>query len=45
VEEIETQSLIRGGMNPSVARNTVQQAIKLLKAAGVAGPTRIPWGG
>jgi hypothetical protein len=45
VEAIETQALIRAGMQPSMARVTVQQGIQALKNAGVSGPTRIPWGG
>jgi hypothetical protein len=45
VELIETQALIRGGMQPGTAWATVQEAIQALKDAGVPGPTRIPWGG
>jgi hypothetical protein len=45
VAQIETQALIRGGMQPATAQATVQQAIQALKNAGVSGPTRIPWGG
>jgi RHS repeat-associated protein len=45
VQKIETQALVRGGMNPNMAQQTVQKAIQGLKDAGVAGPTRIPWGG
>jgi hypothetical protein len=41
---IETQALIRGGMNPGMAQATVAKAIEALKGAGVPGPTRIPWG-
>ncbi len=44
-EQIETQALIRGGMQPGTAQATVQQAIQALKDSGVSGPTRIPWGG
>ncbi|MGC1434183.1 MAG: hypothetical protein WA811_18235 [Candidatus Sulfotelmatobacter sp.] len=44
VQQIETEALVRGGMNPNMAANTVQQAIQQLKNAGVSGPTRIPWG-
>jgi hypothetical protein len=44
-ESIETQALIRGGMKADQALATVRQAIQALKDAGVAGPTRIPWGG
>ena len=45
VEQIETQALIRGNMNPNMAQATVRQAIQALKDAGVSGPTRIPWAG
>lgn len=45
VEAIETQALVRGEMNEAMARATVAKAIAALKAAGVSGPTRIPWGG
>ena len=45
MQQIETQALIRGGMEPGMARATVPQAIQALKDAGVSGPTRIPWGG
>lgn len=45
MQHIETQALIRGGMNAAQARATVQQAIQALRNAGVSGPTRIPWGG
>jgi len=45
VENIETQALVRAGMNQNMARQTVQTAIRELQKAGVAGPTRIPWGG
>ncbi|NNM87187.1 MAG: hypothetical protein HKL95_01575, partial [Phycisphaerae bacterium] len=44
-EQIETQSLIRGGMKPAMAKTTVQRAIQMLKDAGVSKPIRIPWGG
>jgi RHS repeat-associated protein len=44
VQRIETQALIRAGMKPTMAQNTVQQAIQQLKQMGVSGPTRIPWG-
>lgn len=44
VATIETGALIRGGMAPEMAQVTVNQAIEALKAAGVTGPTRIPWG-
>jgi hypothetical protein len=45
MEAIETQALIRGGMDASQALATVRKAITALKEAGVSGPTRIPWGG
>jgi len=45
VEGIETQALVRGGMQPGIARATVLKAIQALKDAGVSAPTRIPWGG
>jgi hypothetical protein len=45
IEEIETQSLIKGGAAAAQARDAVQKAIRALKDAGVVGPTRIPWGG
>jgi RHS repeat-associated protein len=41
---IETKALIKGGMDPAVAKATVQKAINTLKDAGVSGPVRIPWG-
>ena len=44
MERIEAEALIRGGMNPEMARATVQKAIKALQSAGVTGPIRIPWG-
>ncbi len=44
VERIEIAALVRGGLNPDVARATVKQAIDSLKDAGVPGPVRIPWG-
>jgi hypothetical protein len=44
MESIETQALVRGGMDQVTALATVRQAIEALKAIGVAGPTRIPWG-
>jgi len=43
VETIETESLVRGGLDPDTARATVKQAIDALKKAGVPGPTRVPW--
>ncbi|MGV3636518.1 MAG: RHS repeat-associated core domain-containing protein, partial [Flavobacteriales bacterium] len=42
---IETKALVAGGMEADVASSTVNLAIKNLREAGVAGPTRIPWGG
>ena len=42
---IERQALIGAGMEAEKARVTVSEAIKALKATGVTGPTRIPWGG
>jgi hypothetical protein len=45
IADIETQALVGAKMEKSVARATVKRAIDALKAAGVAGPTRIPWGG
>jgi hypothetical protein len=45
VTKIETEALIKGGMDPAVARATVAKGIQALKDAGVAGPVRIPWGG
>ena len=44
VAKIETQALVKAGMNQSMAQNTVQQAIQQLRSMGVAQPTRIPWG-
>jgi DNA-directed RNA polymerase subunit F len=44
VERIETEALVRGGLNSDVARATVKQAVDALKKAGISGPTRIPWG-
>ena len=45
MQSIETQALVRGGMSPGSASATVNNAINALKASGVNGPTRIPWGG
>lgn len=45
IKTIETQALVRGGMDAKHAAATVQKAIQALKDAGVSGPTRIPWGG
>jgi len=44
VSTIETQALVRGGIAPNMAGATVTRAIDALRQAGVAGPTRIPWG-
>ena len=44
VERIETEALVRAGVDSSVARATVKRAIDSLKDSGVANPTRIPWG-
>lgn len=43
MEAIETQALIKAGMNAEQAAATVRQAIQALKDAGVTGPSRIPW--
>jgi hypothetical protein len=45
IAKIETQALVKGGMQESMAQNTVAIAIKALQKAGVKEPTRIPWGG
>jgi len=45
MQSIETQALIKGGMSPGSAAATVNNAINALKASGVNGPNRIPWGG
>jgi hypothetical protein len=42
---IERQALIAAGMQPGMAASTVDEAIAALRASGVQGPTRIPWGG
>lgn len=44
VATVEVNALFRGGMAPGMARSTVDAAIRNLQNAGVAGPTRIPWG-
>ena len=44
MEKIETQALVKGGMNFDTAQATVKQAINALREAGVAAPTKIPWG-
>jgi hypothetical protein len=43
VEKVETNALVRGGMDTSAAKATVQNAINQLKQSGVTAPTRIPW--
>jgi hypothetical protein len=48
--EIETESLLEGRLpgsklTPAMARATVQRAIDSLKAVGIKGASRIPWGG
>jgi hypothetical protein len=45
VERIETEALTAAGMNSNIAAETVRSAIQALQAGGVAGPSRIPWGG
>ncbi len=45
IARIETKSLSAGGMDADMTGATVQRAIQSLKDAGVAGPTKIPWGG
>ena len=45
MQSIETQALVKAGMNPGMAQATVTKAINALKAAGVKGATKIPWGG
>ncbi|WP_437576987.1 RHS repeat-associated core domain-containing protein [Sorangium sp. So ce887] len=45
VRTIETNALVRGGMAPDVAQSAVNTAVKALQEAGVARPTRVPWGG
>jgi RHS repeat-associated protein len=45
MESIERQALVASEMDPATAEAVVQRAISELKAAGVKGPTRIPWGG
>jgi RHS repeat-associated protein len=41
---IETQALEAAGASPGAAQSVVERAIEALRAAGVPGPTRIPWG-
>ncbi|HEX4143486.1 MAG TPA: hypothetical protein VHY91_08040 [Pirellulales bacterium] len=45
VEDVEIKALVRGGATVEQATAAVVKAIQALKDAGVAGPTRIPWGG
>jgi hypothetical protein len=45
IESIETQALVKSGMDPGRAAATVRETIKALIASGVKEPTRIPWGG
>jgi hypothetical protein len=44
VQSIETEALVRGGMDHKVAAATVRKAVGAMKADGIAGPNRIPWG-
>jgi len=45
IGRIETKALVAGGMDADTAATTVRRAILALMDAGVAGPTKIPWGG
>jgi hypothetical protein len=45
MQYIETQAMIAGGVEAGAAQFVVARAIAALQEAGVAGPTRIPWGG
>jgi hypothetical protein len=45
VQDIETKALTDGGMSQPTAAATVSKAIRVLKAAGIKAPTRVPWGG
>jgi hypothetical protein len=45
VAKIEANALESAGMESSLAQRTVNKAINALKKAGIANPTRIPWGG
>ena len=45
IADIETKALVEGGATFEQAAGAVQKAIQSLKTSGVAGPTRIPWGG
>ncbi len=44
VAQIETDALIKGKMNPEIARATVSKAIQALKDSGIVTPVGIPWG-
>jgi hypothetical protein len=44
LERIETEALIRAGLDPRIAQATVKKAIFALKRKGVPVPSRIPWG-
>lgn len=44
VERIETEALVRAGLDARVAQATVRTAIEALKRDGVPGPITIPWG-
>jgi len=44
IANLETEVLVKAGMNPATARVTVAKAIQALKESGVAAPVRIPWG-
>jgi hypothetical protein len=44
MKAIEVDALEWGGMSRAKAEATVDEAIARLKAMGVTGPTRIPWG-
>lgn len=43
IAKLETEVLVKAGMNPATAKATVDKAIQALKEAGVAAPVRIPW--
>ncbi len=42
--KIETQALIKSGVDPTTAKVWVDTSIKALKETGIINPTRIPWG-
>jgi len=44
VQRVETQALVRGGLAPNLAKSAVKEALESMKASGVSGPIRIPWG-